>query len=116
MKAHHIDFIDVIEEVEVPAGCEDNVKDKFIDNHVAKWRDVIGEMKNLALDAACFTRSTFTDIPRIKSQIINIEDYCNKKDIRFGRIVTPSRAYPSKDKQREWDAFFKPFANHNPMT
>jgi hypothetical protein len=47
MKRHHIDFVDVIEEVEVRSGSEDDVKDSFIDKHVAKWRDVISELQAL---------------------------------------------------------------------
>jgi hypothetical protein len=113
MSEHHVDFIDVIAEVEVPADREDDVDDAFIDKYVKKCHDVISEMKNLTLDAACFTRSTFGDIPRINSRIIEIEDYCKKSNIQFRRLVTPSPGYRPKDKQlkqREWTEFFEPFA------
>jgi G:T/U-mismatch repair DNA glycosylase len=109
MKQHHIDFVDLIKEIEVPAGCEGDVKDAFIDKRVTKWTDVISLMQSLKLDAACFTRSTFKDIPNINSKVIEIEHYCKKHDVIFKRLVTPSPAYRSQDKQREWTLFFKPF-------
>lgn len=112
MKEHRIDFIDLIEELEGPIGIKDNFKDAYLDKHATriKWRDVKGEMQKLKLDAACFTRSTFGDIPRMNSRIIEIEEYCKQNDIQFRRLVTPAPAFRSSDKQREWTAFFKPFA------
>jgi hypothetical protein len=86
MNEHHIDFLDVIEELEGPAGIKNNFQDAYIDKHATKikWRDVTGEMRKLRLDAACFTRSTFRDIPRINSQIIKIEASGSPKMRRGG--------------------------------
>jgi hypothetical protein len=117
MSERRIDFIDVIEELEVPNGDKDDVDDAFIDKCVTKWRDVISEMKNLKLNAACFTRSTFRDIPRTNTRILEIEDYCKTNNIRFRRLVTPSPGFRSKDKQRkqrEWTNFFMPVASEKP--
>jgi hypothetical protein len=86
MNEHHIDFLDVIEELEGPVGIKNNFQDAYIDKHATKikWRDVTGEMQKLRLDAACFTRSTFRDIPRINSQIIKIEASGSPKMRRGG--------------------------------
>jgi len=111
MKDHRIDFIDVIDQIEVPAGDEDNVEDSFLDKHMpvgGKWRDVIGEMAKLPkLRIACFTRKGFQGIPNIKLRIEEIEGYCNQRKIKFGRLVTPSPLYRNKDKHKEWMDFFQ---------
>lgn len=111
MKDQKLDFIDVIDQIEIPAGSENNVKDSFLDKHMpvgGTWRDVIGKMKELPkLKMVCFTRKGFQDIPNIKKKIEEIEGYCNQREIKFGRLVTPSPLYRNNDKQKEWTNFFQ---------
>jgi G:T/U-mismatch repair DNA glycosylase len=102
-----IDFIDIISEVQVSEGEECNRNDRYIDARVTQWRDVIGEMQQLArLKRACFTRRTVSDIPNVKLRIENVRTYCRDRGVVFKCIVTPSQAYRSEDKQPEWTSFF----------
>lgn len=111
MRDHHVDFIDVIDQIAVPVGSEANVQDSFLDRHMqisGRWRDVIGEMGKLQkLKVACFTRKGFKDIPNINARILEIEEYCTQRKIRFHRLVTPSPLYRFKEKQKEWDSVFQ---------
>lgn len=111
MEDHRVDFIDVIDQIEVPAADEDNVDDSFLDRHMpvgGKWRNVIDEMEKLPkLKMACFTRKGFQGIPNIKPKIEEIEKYCIHRKIKFGRLVTPSPLYRNKGKQNEWTEFFR---------
>ena len=100
-----IDFIDLIAEIEVEDGQEENYNDDFIDNKVTKWQNVITEIEKLKnLKIICFTRKTFTDIPNIKNQIDIIQEFCYKNRIFFKALATPARFYNEK-KQIEWTKY-----------
>lgn len=100
-----IDFIDLISEIEVNEEQEANYDDKYIDNKVTLWRDVISEIDRLNnLKRVCFTRKTFSDIPHMKKKVEAIHEHCERKGIYFKALVTPARYY-SADKQTEWTYF-----------
>jgi len=106
IKRHKISFIDLVAEVTVDVGSEVNYEDRYIDNKVTQWRDVIGIMKTMSnLKKICFTRKTFSDIPHVKKRIKEVEDFCYEKEISFQYLSTPARIY-SKEKQEEWTQFF----------
>ena len=67
---HHIDFIDLIAEIEVDAGQEANYDDPYIDSRVFQWRDITFEIDKLInIERVCFTRKTFSDIPNMKKRV-----------------------------------------------
>lgn len=106
-RRHHLDFIDLIEELEVDIGQECNYNDDYIDGRVKSWFDVKAEIEKLTrLEKVCFTRRSFSQIPNLRSKIAEIEQLCREKDIRFAYLTTPSRFY-SKAKEEEWRAFFR---------
>ncbi len=101
----NIDFIDLISEIEVVKGQEANYYDSFIDNKVTQWRNVIFEMGRLKnLKRVCFSRKTFSDIPNMKKQIAEIQEYCDRNGLYFQAMTTPARFY-REDKQFEWTNF-----------
>jgi len=103
---NEIDFIDLIQEVNVEDEQKANYEDKYIDNK-AKWRDVISEIQDLKnLKKICFTRETYSGIPQMKKRIEEVQKFCESKDIKFKRLKSPAR-FPSKYKQEEWTTFFK---------
>lgn len=105
IKNHRIDFIDLIKQVLVEEGQEDNVKDHYIDQRVTEWRDVISEIKKLSnLTRVCITRKSFSDTPNIKNKVIEIQEYCQNEGIYFQALSTPARFY-NEDKQNEWTNF-----------
>ena len=102
MNKFNIDFIDIIEEINVPIAEEDNYKDAFIDNLVVAWKDVINEIVNLKkLEAVYFTRKTFIGIPNIENEISKIRNFCVKNCIRFYMLETPAR-YCNQRKIDSW--------------
>jgi G:T/U-mismatch repair DNA glycosylase len=106
-KRYKISFIDLVAEVTVEVGNEVNYEDRYIDNKVTQWRDVISEMKMMShLTKVCFTRKTFSDIPQVKRRIKEVESYCHENEISFQYLSTPARIY-SKEKQAEWTNFFQ---------
>jgi len=102
---HKLAFIDLIQEVEVEVGQEINYADAYLDKQKLKWRELIKEIENLKkLKRICFTRTTFADIPNMNEKVNEIQKYCQEKNIKFQRLVTPARFYNSK-KQAEWSKF-----------
>jgi G:T/U-mismatch repair DNA glycosylase len=101
-----IDFIDLILEVNVEVGEETNYEDKYLDDKVTEWRNVIDEIKKLdKLKRVAFTRKTLSDIPKMKIRVEEIQKYCNEKQILFQFLKTPARTY-SVGKQKIWTDFF----------
>jgi G:T/U-mismatch repair DNA glycosylase len=97
-----IDFVDLIDSLEVAEGEESNVDDDFIDGHVLKWKEINQIIETLPnLKAVYFTRKTFNGIPQMKAKILIIEQYCRLKGIRFCKLETPSR-FTSAEKQQMW--------------
>ena len=103
MKA--IDFIDLIAEIEIEEGQETNYSDGYIDKKITQCCDVISEIEKLKfLKRVCFTRKTFSDIPKMKKQIEAIQAHCEKNRIYFKALTTPARFY-NMEKQIEWTDF-----------
>jgi G:T/U-mismatch repair DNA glycosylase len=104
MKRRHIDFVDIISEVDVDDPS--NYDDSYIDGKVSQWRNVIAEIAKLPrIKRACLTRKTFADIPNMKKKINEIREYCEKQNILFRALISPARIY-SAGKQAEWAGFF----------
>ena len=102
----HIDFIDIISEVCVEVGQECNRKDDYLDGRVTKWRDVIRELEGFpSIKCACFTRKTFSDVPKIGEKVKEIEAYLQSRSIVFRFLHTPARAYSRA--LPEWKSFFE---------
>jgi G:T/U-mismatch repair DNA glycosylase len=107
IQKNRIDFIDLITEVDVAIGEETNYEDKYLDDKVTEWRNVVDELKKLKkLKRVAFTRKTVNDIPQMKLRIEEVKRYCDSKQIPFRFLKTPARTY-SPDKQKIWTAFFK---------
>lgn len=105
IEGHKIDFIDLIEEIQVDEGQEANYSDRYIDSKVVQWSDIITLIDSLpTLKRVCFTRKTFADIPHMKKQLIEIQKHCDNKGIVFKALTTPARFY-REDKQIEWTNF-----------
>ncbi len=99
-----IDFIDLIERVEVDEVS--NYYDGYLDNKISKFRDIILEIEKLKnIKRVCFTRKSFSDIPIMKEKIEAIQQFCDERKIHFQYLTTPARFY-RKDKQEEWTNFF----------
>jgi len=97
-----IDFVDLIEEIQVKEGDEANYDDAFIDNKVIKWQNIITKIEQLNnLKKILLTRKTDSDIPNMRKQIKIIKDYCNEHNIKFDVLPTPARFY-NKKKQENW--------------
>jgi G:T/U-mismatch repair DNA glycosylase len=106
-KANKIDFTDLISSVTVEKGQEINYDDHYLDSRVREWTDIISIIDNLkSIKRVCFTRKSFSGIPRMKERILEIENYCKLKSIEFGYLVTPARFY-SAEKQAVWNEFFR---------
>ncbi|HEY5408846.1 MAG TPA: hypothetical protein VIJ92_17270 [Ginsengibacter sp.] len=102
-----VDFIDLINSVEVEEGQETNYDDNYIDSRVIEWNKIIPTLSNLkTIKKICFTRKTLSDIPHMKEKILEIENYCKSQNIIFTYLLTPARFYNSK-KQEVWNNFFK---------
>ncbi len=105
IKQQKIDFIDLIEEIQVEEGQEANYCDSYIDNKITRRKNIISLIDTLPnLKRICFTRKTFSDIPNIKKQISEIQKHCENKGIAFRSLITPARLY-TEDKQTEWTDF-----------
>ena len=104
IERHKIDFIDLISQVKVEEVA--NYDDRYLDNKVIKWTNIISEIKKLPnLKRICLTRKSFGDIPNMKSKIDEISIFCTERNIPFHYLPTPARFY-SQDKQTEWSNFF----------
>lgn len=105
IKDHKIDLTDLIEEIQVEEGQEDNYYDGYIDNKVTRWKNINKLIESLPnLKRVCFTRKTFNDIPNMKKQLSIIQEQCENKGITFKALTTPARFY-REDKQTEWTSF-----------
>ena len=105
IRAKRIDFIDLIEVVQVDKGCEGVRSDAYIDSKVISWADVVGALDNLPmLRRACFTRKTFRDIPEIRSRIEVVSQKLRERAIGLKLMVSPARYYDI-GKQKEWTEF-----------
>lgn len=101
---YKIDFIDLISAVDVDKAS--NYADKYLDNKVLEWKDIIPVIRNLSnIKQVCLTRKSFTDIPNMKIRIDEIKKYCDEFKIVFKFLITPARFYRA-DKQEEWTMFF----------
>lgn len=105
MDTHNIDFVDLIKSVDVEEGQELNVDDKYIDNKVVEWVDILEILNNLPnLRKVIFTRSTFNGIPNILQQVNQIETYCDNNGIDVIRMISPARFW-RQDRQNMWNNF-----------
>jgi G:T/U-mismatch repair DNA glycosylase len=103
IRERKIDFIDLISEVSVEEVS--NYDDDYLDSKVTTWRNVLSEIEQLKkLNKVCFSRKSFSGIPKMKERIENIRLYCEKWGIRFEYLTTPARFYRA-DKQDEWTNF-----------
>lgn len=100
-----IDFIDLISEVDVDETS--NYDDDYLDSKVKTWRNVIVEIEQLKkLSKVCFSRKSFSGIPKMKERIESIRLHCEQWGIHFEYLTTPARFYRA-DKQEEWTKFLK---------
>lgn len=107
IQQNRVDFIDLIAEVDVAVGEETNYEDKYLDDKVTEWKNVVDELKKLkGLKRVGFTRKTVNDIPQMKLRIEEVKRYCDNQQIPFQFLKTPARTY-SAEKQKIWTAFFK---------
>jgi len=105
IKKFKIDLIDLIEEIKVDEGQEANYYDGYVEDKVTIWKNVISEIDKLPnLKRVCFTRKSFSDIPKMKKQLIPIIKHCENRGISFKALTTPARFY-REDKQTEWTNF-----------
>ncbi len=106
---HKIDFIDIVEAVNVSKGKEGIRGDSYIDKNVVRWKDVNAEIKSLPnLKVVCFTRETFDGIQNIKKKVCEVIDFCKQKNISFEFLISPSpaRRIKKEEKQKEWNRVF----------
>jgi G:T/U-mismatch repair DNA glycosylase len=105
IQKYKIDLTDLIEEIKVDEGQEANYYDGYIDNKVTRWKNIIAIIDTLPnLKRVCFTRKTFSDIPKMKTKVSEIQKHCDNKGIGFQALTTPARFY-REDKQAEWTNF-----------
>jgi hypothetical protein len=106
MQRYKIDFIDLISEVVVDEAT--NYEDQYLDSRVVKWRNVQAEIASLPqLKMVCFTRKSFSGIPKMRLQVEAIQEFCLQKGIAFNMLSTPSRFYSSQ-KETEWKSVLNP--------
>lgn len=102
MQEFKIDFVDVIETLEVEDGEEEIMEDDFIDTTAHSFTDLISVVQNLPnLKAVYFTRKTFNGIPNIKTQVSILAKHCLQNNIRMCKLDTPARHF-SVEKQQQW--------------
>jgi hypothetical protein len=102
MAAHHLDFADLIEELEYEGEDDQYADEDLYDSHVHLWKDVIHLIDTLPhLKAVYFTRKTFNGIPNMRQEMKRISAHCLSKGIRICKLDTPSRHY-SEEKQQQW--------------
>lgn len=105
MLVKKIDFIDLISEVSVDDAKKGSRSDKYIDDKVTVWRNVLKEIDKLKyIKKVCFSRKTLKDIPEISKHIKEIEMFCVNNKISFKYLKTPARFY-SNEKQILWSDF-----------
>lgn len=103
VKKRKIDFIDLVGEVDVDETS--NYNDGYLDSRVTTWRNVIAEIEQLKkLNKVCFSRKSFSGIPKMKERIESIRLHCERLGIQFKYLTTPARFYRA-DKQDEWTKF-----------
>lgn len=106
IKKHKIDFVDLIEEIEIESGQENNYADVYIDQKVKKWKNIIDILeKNKNIKEVYFTRKSFSNIPNLKSKIKEIEVYCLKNQIKLNYLLTPAR-FENDEKLNQWKKAF----------
>lgn len=102
MKKYNIDFVDIINAIEVPEGEENNLDDTFIDKHAIEWNSVETLIESLPnIKAVYFTRKTFNGIHQSKQKVMQIANFCNLNKIRFCKLETPAKFYDD-NKQKQW--------------
>jgi len=107
--SRHIDFIDLISEVEIERGSEANYADRYIDRRVPKsgWTNVIQITDGLPLlKRACFTRKNCSDVPAIGQQVAKLKEHFERRKVFFQCIISPARFY-SEQKQIAWNKFLR---------
>ena len=104
-RLRHIDFIDIISEVEVERGQECNRNDSYINSRVTEWRDVIKELSPLrTVKRLCFTRKTFNkSVREIEQRVVQLK---NHFDNRFRLMASPAW-YPAPNEQTMWTEFLQ---------
>jgi hypothetical protein len=55
--------------------------------------------KLLDLKRVCLTRKSFGDIPKMKSKIDEIENYCRERKVAFQLLTTPARFTDRQNKE-----------------
>ena len=106
IKEHNIDFVDLISEIEIDEGQENNYGDDYIDKKVTIWNDIVGNiLKKLNIKEVYFTRTTFSNIPNMERKINKIEQFCEDSKIKFECLLTPAR-FENEDKLNSWKKSF----------
>lgn len=106
MKDHKIGFTDLIEEINVEEGQENNYSDNYLNKREIKWKDLISLIKNHNLiKEIYFTRKTFSGINKIESKVNEIKKYCEDHQIKFQLLITPSR-FCDNNKIKSWKESF----------
>jgi len=109
MKRHHVDFIDIIAEVQVDRG-NDTRDDRYLDIRVTEWNDVIAQLENLRkLRAVLATRKApDASVKNISQRMMDVRTYCKDRGVIFESLFTPSPAarVSIESKQVLWDEVF----------
>ena len=92
LRTHHIDFIDIIEQIpEQPENYDDRLLDR---QQNVIWKDVIGEISKLrSLKRVCFSRKSFHDVPNIRERMLAIKEDLDRRQILLRCLHTPARAH-----------------------
>jgi G:T/U-mismatch repair DNA glycosylase len=106
IRRNKIDFIDLIERVEVQSHKAANYSDRYLDKQKICWRNISSEITGLRLKRAIFTRKTFGDVPNIRQQVDRLADVFQIGGIPFRALSTPARFYDDR-KQKEWNEAFQ---------
>lgn len=107
---HKIYMMDLINQVEVPKGQENNVQDDYIDDKVTQWNNVSKLIENNPnLKKVFLTRRSFDSIPNIRREVIEIERFCNQRNILFRTLFTPSLMNRTKTVDEKVELWRKKF-------
>lgn len=106
MRLNRVDFIDLIERVEVQLGEEANYSDHYLDKQSLCWRNIPNEIAGLRLKRAIVTRKTFGDVPNIRQQVDCLADFFRSRDVPVRALSTPARFFNDR-KQMEWNEAFQ---------
>ncbi len=107
IEMHKIGFADLIDEIEIENGQENNYSDGYIDGMVTKWTDIEHLINNCpSIKSIFFSRKTFSDIPNMAKQIEKIKLLCITRNILFHCLPTPAR-FNNENKINEWKEIFK---------